>query len=708
MAIITYCLFIIIVKLGFNFSDDAIGAINELIQAGVDLIFCILCFMLVRPIPKTWTFFFILLGISNVLSTLLHGTQFSLFFNHHEDYVVLGPTIENLSLFFEYGIQLVAFVILSMKIIIHEKQYLKEFWHCLLPTCTVLITIIVATMFYDLHSDFFSLHTMGLFITYEYLLMFLCLIFSLPMIKNLHITLLFAGFLFVIIAHVISSETLASKTLFHSLLFNIVYPHHIFWFFGKILLIFATKNLFAFRHRQERNFFFSVENTRPQIIYWGNNIAFLLFIVVAIHGLIFGDINIFSQIRFQVRITMMVPFVSFLSLLTIFFSRLFTHDYAQIKRQTSLPADHYWQNKESKSSIYFYELRKFSQFLTFRMRADSEKTSMKKRMLNVATHAAHDIRSPLNILSILLNAADDQFNPQQKKEHQQALTEIRTVAEDLLALQAQSASGPYTQDANKQKTTYIAIVVNDILQRKVPAKIEHTTTISRSAWFSLVSFDLSLFKKSMGDSIDILINNNKLTQFSCDIYFKKQTVNITLKTKFNDAELTGDIKKAIEKINYNTTSKITSKEGTAVEIHLSYPILQPTPPWWIGEINICKNTRLIVFDDESYFHTLWQKTLTQASAKISPTQINHCYKNIDFAPLIKDAAEDVLILIDYDLKDCDTNGIDYIKKYKLQQKAILVTNHYDNLEIQQACERESIPLLPKPLISQIHICVSDK
>lgn len=57
--------------------------------------------------------------------------------------------------------------------------------------------------------------------------------------------------------------------------------------------------------------------------------------------------------------------------------------------------------------------------------------------------------------------------------------------------------------------------------------------------------------------------------------------------------------------------------------------------------------------------------------------------------------EGTLFLVDYKFKDEETTGVDLIEEFGLEQKAILVTHHFEQRDVMDAVARLNIRLLPK-------------
>jgi len=66
----------------------------------------------------------------------------------------------------------------------------------------------------------------------------------------------------------------------------------------------------------------------------------------------------------------------------------------------------------------------------------------------------------------------------------------------------------------------------------------------------------------------------------------------------------------------------------------------------------------------------------------------------------------IQIFFDYDLVHESKTGLDVLESLKLENQAILVTSYYENPAIIARCQKASIRLLPKSLLTYIPINLS--
>src|SRR5690606_11043905 len=62
-------------------------------------------------------------------------------------------------------------------------------------------------------------------------------------------------------------------------------------------------------------------------------------------------------------------------------------------------------------------------------------------------------------------------------------------------------------------------------------------------------------------------------------------------------------------------------------------------------------------------------------------------------------------LIDFELNDSETDGAEIIVENGLQRRALLVTSHYDDPDLQDFCAEHGISILAKPFLSRIPVLI---
>jgi hypothetical protein len=140
--------------------------------------------------------------------------------------------------------------------------------------------------------------------------------------------------------------------------------------------------------------------------------------------------------------------------------------------------------------------------------------------------------------------------------------------------------------------------------------------------------------------------------------------------------------------------------GTTATIHLP---AYHTPRWFVQGIHISTGTQVVIIDDDVSVHELWKQRLGAKNA------VSLAYKSPseceDLLVLAKD--QSFLFLVDYQLREYEKNGLDFIIQNDLRASAILVTSYFDDADVMRKISDGQIQLLPKFLISQIEVVIHD-
>ena len=127
----------------------------------------------------------------------------------------------------------------------------------------------------------------------------------------------------------------------------------------------------------------------------------------------------------------------------------------------------------------------------------------------------------------------------------------------------------------------------------------------------------------------------------------------------------------------------------------------PTPPWFVNRILLTGMSVLVIVDDEGEVFDYWKKTIAERFRFIElPSQYRPRLIRLSRPSELKENQGGsldcgTLFLIDYKFKDDNVTGIALIEELGLSDKAILVTNHFEQGDVLEAVTRLRIRLMPK-------------
>lgn len=154
-------------------------------------------------------------------------------------------------------------------------------------------------------------------------------------------------------------------------------------------------------------------------------------------------------------------------------------------------------------------------------------------------------------------------------------------------------------------------------------------------------------------------------------------------------------KEYIESENGNIAIDSCVDQGTTIKISLHRA---NSPEWYSNEI-ITASKQIVVLDDDESIHNLWEEKLTSKGF-----QITHLKSAEDFYRWQRlNDINDYFYLMDLELIGSNENGLDLISEFQFQKKAILVTSHFMDKEIQARCIRQGVKMIPKESVLNIQV-----
>lgn len=350
--------------------------------------------------------------------------------------------------------------------------------------------------------------------------------------------------------------------------------------------------------------------------------------------------------------------------------------------------------------------------------------SQQATIAKISAQVAHDIQSPLTALGILLR--DLSVFPENRRILiRDAVTRIRDIANNLFPQRI------YAEDAKADclLTSVIDSIVSEKrIQYKGNLNIQIKFESTKNSYGLFSQINLVEFKRLLSN----LINN------AVESIPNQGEVLITLDQKKDKAILSikdtgiGIPKIVLERLGTegNTFNKKggsglglahairvvktwdglleiveTSSLGTTITISL--PLSTP-PSWLLPELLIKGDMQILVLDDDHAIHHVWDdrfQSVTCVDKKINIIHFGN--QNALFNWLSEHTQQDnFLLLCDYEILGESQNGLDIIETLNPNFQCILVTSHYEKIEIQLRCKKLGISLLPKSLATMVPIRIT--
>ncbi|MCM0605085.1 MAG: HAMP domain-containing histidine kinase [Xanthomonadaceae bacterium] len=371
--------------------------------------------------------------------------------------------------------------------------------------------------------------------------------------------------------------------------------------------------------------------------------------------------------------------------------------------------------------------------------------SVKAELGALASQVAHDIRSPLSALEVILSSVSDL--PENKRTLlRESIHRIRDIANTLLVSykNINSISRIDSQSSLRktkiQKTLLFPLIESLVSEKRV--EVRHSSQIQidisqTNASFGLFSeIDSSLLKRILSN----LINNS--VEALSDVKDGKVEVSLRVDKnsdpliviKDNGGGIPSEIidslgqsgmthgkekgnglglhhaKKTI--LSWNGSLDIESIEGLGTQVKIRLPKSQ-TPSWFLSKMEVPADAQVMVLDDDQSIHQIWQGRLQSASSMGQNVELIHSQNPDQLREAVK--AKDLLnskskslYLIDYEIVGTTETGIDLIEDLGIKDQSVLVTSRYSEPAIQVKCEQMGLKLLPKSMSGFVPMTVGKK
>jgi hypothetical protein len=155
---------------------------------------------------------------------------------------------------------------------------------------------------------------------------------------------------------------------------------------------------------------------------------------------------------------------------------------------------------------------------------------------------------------------------------------------------------------------------------------------------------------------------------------------------------------------------IYSRQGHGTTIKLFFPKIT-NPGWIASEIKIIKDDTVVILDDDNSIHGAWDTRLAPIIEKLPNINIKHFSDGKEVVNFISSLSikekRKICLLSDYELLNQGLDGLQVIKDSGIK-RSVLVTSHYDNLDLRKGATSIGVKILPKPLVPNVLIKVDKK
>lgn len=324
----------------------------------------------------------------------------------------------------------------------------------------------------------------------------------------------------------------------------------------------------------------------------------------------------------------------------------------------------------------------------------------------------HNIRSPLAVLTTYFSSSDE-LAVTLKDQGRRAIGRIEEILSEIEGSHSYKSIAKEKANALVEISSLVAQIVEE--KRLIASGISISFSISSSAQGIYSSLPARDFKATISNIIDNSIqatkeNGHIEVRIEADGHLislnvadnghgiPKEFVSKVTEKGFSHGKSGGTglglfyAKKLMEDNGGNLVIE-SSERGTQVTLFFPQKV---TPTWHCGEISLAGVQKLHICDDQLLIREVIQQRL--GVRKDLETRYHQWAEHLLASP---DLHGDDLLLIDYDFGEGRMNGLEAIIKAGMPRRAVLITGHYDDPQIQQACASTGCRLLPKDQISSI-------
>lgn len=149
--------------------------------------------------------------------------------------------------------------------------------------------------------------------------------------------------------------------------------------------------------------------------------------------------------------------------------------------------------------------------------------------------------------------------------------------------------------------------------------------------------------------------------------------------------------------------KISSKIGYGTTVEISLPVVNP-PIWFLEKIIINKNDLILSLDDDQTIHQIWSEKI--GTSHVFKDNLRHLkFTSISQFLIWYNSNNDEVkyYLVDYEFLGQSENGLNLIERLEINSNSILVTSRYDEVNVQKKAIALGVKILPKSLAAIVPI-----
>lgn len=151
--------------------------------------------------------------------------------------------------------------------------------------------------------------------------------------------------------------------------------------------------------------------------------------------------------------------------------------------------------------------------------------------------------------------------------------------------------------------------------------------------------------------------------------------------------------------------EIETQVGYGTKIIMTFDRAE-TPSWFVDKLNIDSDVTIVCLDDDFSIHQIWAKRFEDLKLEGWIGQLVNLSSSdslISWLTKNQNTLKKTLYLVDYELLGQSKTGLDLVEQFRLQDQSILVTSRFEEPKIQARCAELGVKLIPKGMASLLPI-----
>ena len=361
----------------------------------------------------------------------------------------------------------------------------------------------------------------------------------------------------------------------------------------------------------------------------------------------------------------------------------------------------------------------------------TEEIDRSRKLSALASQVSHDIRSPLAALDMAIKDIGE-LPEETRLIIRHSVFRIRDIANNLLAKNRNQNKGADSSSASEQKieTVLLSSLIESLVSEK---RMQFRSKLGVQINFDLNQESYGLFAKIETRELKRILSNlinNAVESFDADgeikVILKTKDGKIEIQVKDNGKGIPPEVlvklgqkgesfgkkegnglglyhaRTTLESWGGGLKFESTLGVGTTITVTLSK---DSAPTWFVKELKFTAGSRVVIIDDDSSIHQIWDGRFLSAQFGQQQIEVVHLSNPAVAKEWYEEnkGKKETQFLVDYEFLGSDSNGLKLIKELGIEKEAKLVTSRYEEEHILKKCLEDNISLIPKNLSAFIPI-----